>query len=94
VAEARRSPGGVAMSVAPVRVPAGSSLHAVPGEMNAVEVEGDFSGPLLFVGPGAGGDPTASALYADLVELARAHAVRRTPAIRLERVAGPPHLAR
>jgi homoserine dehydrogenase len=52
-------------------------LAGVDGSMNAIEVHGELSGPTLYYGAGAGSLPTASAVVADLMELARArrHAV-------------------
>ncbi|MHC8509742.1 MAG: homoserine dehydrogenase [Rhodospirillales bacterium] len=57
--------------VRPVLVPKTSSIAAVSGTTNAVAVEGDFSGSVLFEGAGAGAHPTASAVTADLIDLAR-----------------------
>jgi len=47
-------------------------LSAVNGVMNAVMVNGDAVGPTLFYGAGAGAEPTASAVVADIIELGRA----------------------
>ena len=63
--------GAAALRVEPAFLPAGDPLAGVRDEANAVVREGDFAGPLLFAGRGAGGRATASALLADLVELAR-----------------------
>jgi homoserine dehydrogenase len=52
-------------------IPANSLLANVDGAMNAVAVTGDFVGPTLFYGAGAGELPTASAVAADLMEIAR-----------------------
>jgi len=57
--------------VHPTMIPAGSLLAAVDGAMNAVAVTGDMVGPTLFYGAGAGELPTASAVVADLIEIAR-----------------------
>ena len=57
--------------VRPCLVPHGHPLAHVTGPTNAVVAEGDFSGRLLFQGAGAGDRPTASAVVADLVDLAR-----------------------
>ena len=57
--------------VQPHLVPKDHPLAHVDGATNAVVVEGNFSGRLLFQGPGAGEGPTASAVVADLVDLAR-----------------------
>ena len=57
--------------VRPCLVPRGHPLSAVDGPTNAVVAEGNFSGRLLFQGAGAGAEPTASAVVADIVEIAR-----------------------
>ena len=57
--------------VHPTLIPASSLLAHVGGAMNAVAVTGDAVGPTLFYGAGAGELPTASAVVADLVEIAR-----------------------
>ena len=58
-------------SVRPCLVPFRHPLAAVTGPTNAVVAEGDFSGRLLFQGAGAGDRPTASAVVADLIDIAR-----------------------
>lgn len=57
--------------VQPTMVPAGSLLAKVDGAMNAIEVRGNAVGPTLYYGAGAGEMPTASAVVADLMEIAR-----------------------
>ncbi len=57
--------------VHPTMIPAESLLAKVDGAMNAVAVHGDAVGPTLFYGAGAGELPTASAVVADLMEVAR-----------------------
>jgi homoserine dehydrogenase len=57
--------------VRPCLVAKGHPLSAVDGPTNAVVAEGNFSGRLLFQGPGAGDGPTASAVAADLIDIAR-----------------------
>ncbi len=57
--------------VQPTMVPAASLLAKVDGAMNAVEVQGNAVGPTLYYGAGAGEMPTASAVVADLMEIAR-----------------------
>ena len=57
--------------VRPCLVPFRHPLAAVTGATNAVVAEGDFAGRLLFQGAGAGDGPTASAVVADLIEIAR-----------------------
>ncbi len=73
---ARASGGGVEARVHPCMVPEGAPLARVDGVYNAVVAEGDFVGRLMLEGRGAGAGPTASAVVADLVDLARG---RRTP---------------
>ncbi|WP_338446685.1 homoserine dehydrogenase [Pelagerythrobacter marensis] len=57
--------------VKPCLVPKGHPLAHVTGATNAVVAEGNFSGRLLFQGAGAGAGPTASAVVADLIDIAR-----------------------
>ena len=57
--------------VRPCLVARGPPLAAVTGPTNAVVAEGNFSGQLLFQGAGAGAGPTASAVVADLIDIAR-----------------------
>jgi homoserine dehydrogenase len=57
--------------VHPTLIPSGSLLAKVDGAMNAIAVCGDAVGPTLFYGAGAGELPTASAVVADVMELAR-----------------------
>ena len=68
---ARLHDDGVEARVHPALVPDSVLISKVSGVMNAVMTHGDAVGPTLYVGPGAGGMPTASAVVADLVELAR-----------------------
>ena len=60
--------------VQPYLVPRGHPLAHVDGATNAVVVEGNYVGRLLFQGPGAGEGPTASAVVADLIDIARGEA--------------------
>jgi homoserine dehydrogenase len=62
---------GIEARVHPTMVSRDSMLASVDGAMNAVAVTGDAVGPTLFYGAGAGEMPTASAVVADLVEIAR-----------------------
>jgi homoserine dehydrogenase len=62
---------GLFQRVQPHLVPLGHPLAHVDGPTNAVVAEGDFSGRLLFEGAGAGGGPTASAVVADIIDIAR-----------------------
>jgi homoserine dehydrogenase len=65
--------GGEAVSarVHPVMLPSSHPLAAVDGAYNAVYVQAEAAGRLMFYGPGAGGAPTASAVLGDLVAVAR-----------------------
>ena len=81
---ARLRDGGVEARVHPALVPETLLIAKVSGVMNAVMVHGNAVGPTLYVGPGAGGMPTASAVVADLVELARGTlAIPKAPTHRL-----------
>jgi homoserine dehydrogenase len=62
---------GLFQRVQPCLVPREHPLAAVDGPTNAVVIEGNFSGRLLFQGAGAGDGPTASAVVADLIDIAR-----------------------
>ncbi|HXP96337.1 MAG TPA: homoserine dehydrogenase [Telmatospirillum sp.] len=73
---ARRTESGIEQRVHPCMVPARSSIACVEGVFNAVVAEGDFVGRTVFEGRGAGATPTASAVVADLLDIA---AGRRTP---------------
>ncbi len=68
---AQQTPAGVSMRVHPAMVPVSKLLAAVEGVFNAVLMEGDFSGPVFCQGRGAGAGPTASAVVADLIDIAR-----------------------
>jgi len=71
IAEREPGDGGLFQRVQPCLVPREHPLAAVDGPTNAVVAEGNFSGRLLFQGPGAGDGPTASAVVADLIDIAR-----------------------
>ncbi|NPA51052.1 MAG: homoserine dehydrogenase [Epsilonproteobacteria bacterium] len=71
LAIAKRNNGAVELRVHPTMVPKSSMIAKVDGVMNAVSVVGDRVGETLFYGPGAGGDATASAVIADLIEIVR-----------------------
>ena len=73
---ARRTAAGVEQRVHPCMVPIKSSIGRVDGVFNAVVAEGDYVGRTVFEGRGAGAFPTASAVVADLLDIA---AGRRTP---------------
>ena len=68
---AKQGPEGVELRVHPTLIPEKRLLANVDGVKNAVLVEGDAVGPTLYYGAGAGAEPTASAVVADLVDLAR-----------------------
>jgi len=68
---ARRNNGGIELRVHPTLIPEKRLLANVDGVMNAVLMKGDAVGPTLYYGPGAGAEPTASAVIADVVDLAR-----------------------
>lgn len=68
---ARRTESGVELRVHPALIPDKALLANVNGVMNAVQVHGDAVGSTLFYGPGAGSRPTASAVVADLIDVAR-----------------------
>jgi homoserine dehydrogenase len=69
----RRAPQGIELRVHPTLVPAKRLLANVEGAMNAVLVKGDAVGSTLYYGKGAGAEPTASAVIADLVDVTRMH---------------------
>jgi homoserine dehydrogenase len=71
LAEGAASQGGLFQRVQPCLVPLEHPLAAVDGATNAVVIEGNFAGRLLFQGAGAGDGPTASAVVADLIDIAR-----------------------
>jgi homoserine dehydrogenase len=73
-----RSDGGISVRVHPAMIPREHPLASVRGAYNAVFVEADSAGRLMFYGAGAGGGPTASAVLGDLVAVAR----NRTAGIR------------
>ncbi|HTH98489.1 MAG TPA: homoserine dehydrogenase [Stellaceae bacterium] len=64
---------GVEQRVHPTLVPADAAIARVEGVFNAVVIEGDFVGPVMLEGRGAGEGPTASAVVADIVDAARGH---------------------
>lgn len=65
--------GRLALAVRPTLVPLDSLMADVSEAFNAVRLEGDVAGPTVLIGKGAGQDPTASAVVADLVDAGRAH---------------------
>jgi homoserine dehydrogenase len=69
----RRTAKGIELRVHPTLIPAKRLIANVEGVMNAVLVKGDAVGPTLYYGAGAGAEPTASAVVADLVDVTRMH---------------------
>ena len=70
---ARRRDNGVELRVHPTLIPSKRLIANVEGAMNAVLVQGDAVGATLYYGKGAGAEPTASAVIADLVDVTRLH---------------------
>lgn len=68
---AKRTAEGVSMRVHPAMVPEAEEIAQVDGVFNAVVAEGDFVGRVMLMGRGAGAGPTASAVVADLIDIAR-----------------------
>jgi homoserine dehydrogenase len=69
----KRTPKGIELRVHPTLVPMQRLIANVEGAMNAVLVKGDAVGVTLYYGKGAGAEPTASAVVADLVDVTRMH---------------------
>ena len=69
---ARRQHHGIELRVHPVLIPAERLIANVHGVMNAALVRADAVGPTLYYGPGAGAEPTGSAVVADIVDVVRA----------------------
>lgn len=70
---AKQGKQGIELRIHPCLVPANSIIANVEGAMNAVMVQADAVGTTLYYGKGAGGEPTASAIIADLVDITRLH---------------------
>ncbi|MCS6810496.1 MAG: homoserine dehydrogenase [Tepidimonas sp.] len=85
----KRVDGGVELRVHPTLVPAKRLIANVEGAMNAVVVQGDAVGTTLYYGKGAGSEPTASAVIADLVDVTRLHTA--DPQHRVPHLAFQPH---
>ena len=81
----RKTNSGIELRVHPTLIPQRCLIANVDGVMNAVMVKGDAVGPTLYYGAGAGSEPTASAVIADIVDVVRA--VTTDPGNRV------PHLA-
>jgi len=73
ITKRRDDAGGIELRVHPTLVPSKRLLANVEGAMNAVVVHGDAVGTTLHYGKGAGAEPTASAVIADLVDITRLH---------------------
>ena len=69
----RRTAKGIELRVHPTLIPSKRLIANVEGVMNAILVKGDAVGPTLYYGAGAGAEPTASAVVADLVDVTRMH---------------------
>ena len=89
---ARRTELGVEQRVHPCMVPLAAPIATVDGVYNAVVVEGDSVGTTVYEGRGAGEGPTASAVVADLMDIARGRGLPAfgVPAARLEKLARAP----
>ena len=68
---AQRTESGIEQRVHPTMVPLDSVIAQVDGVTNAVAIESDILGELLMVGPGAGGNATASAVLGDIADIAK-----------------------
>jgi len=68
---AQRTDTGIEQRVHPTMVPKSSAIARIDGVLNAVAVDGDFVGEVVLVGPGAGGNATASSVVADIADVAR-----------------------
>jgi len=72
---AQRTDSGIEQRVHPTMVPKTSAIARIDGVLNAVAIDGDAVGEVVLVGPGAGGDATASAVLGDIADVARGHAI-------------------
>jgi len=86
LAVAERRSDGVSVRVHPVMLPVDHPLAAIRGATNAIYIEGSSVGKLLFAGPGAGGEPTATAVLGDVIDAAREHlsGSQVAPAIKIQ----------
>lgn len=78
----KRDNGQIEVRVHPTMIPVGHPIADVDGVFNSIRLTADFAGAVMFIGRGAGMDPTASAVVGDVVEVCRsilAGAARRTP---------------
>lgn len=69
----KRTPKGIELRVHPALIPARRLIANVDGAMNAILVKGDAVGATMYYGAGAGAEPTASSVVADLVDVTRMH---------------------
>ena len=83
LATATRDEDGLALSVRPALVPKDSALGKVTNAFNAVQIVGDFVGPLFYQGWGAGRRPTASAVCSDVIDAALGRAKITFDSLRL-----------
>ncbi len=88
----RATDGGVEQRVHPCMVSLDAPIASIEGVFNAVVAEGDFCGSIMTEGQGAGAGPTASAVVADLIDIARGggRATFAVPAVALQRLASLP----
>ncbi len=91
LATGRLLDGGVVASVQPTLIAKDEPLAKVDGVLNAVQIEGDLVGRVLFQGRGAGPNPTSSAVLADVIDVARDIVAGRTPTDGIELRAIPVH---
>jgi len=70
---AKKAQDGIELRVHPTMIPQSSMIAKVDGVMNAVSVVGDRVGETMYYGAGAGGDATASAVIADIIDIVRGH---------------------
>lgn len=68
---AQRTESGIEQRVHPTMIPKSSAIARIDGVLNAVAVDADAVGQIMLVGPGAGGEATASAIFADIADVAR-----------------------
>lgn len=88
---AQQTPGGLSLRVHPAFVHADRPIAATRGSFNAISVYGNWVGHTMFYGRGAGSKPTASAVVADLVDIATGNALRTFEQVRvLNDVTSPP----
>jgi len=86
----KRREHGIELRVHPTLIPSSRLIANVEGAMNAVVVQGDAVGTTLYYGKGAGAEPTASAVVADLVDITRLHTAdpdHRVPHLAFQRSA-------